>query len=92
MTRAGASASRVASAEPFLPAALAQAPPPAATTPPTTTTMDRESTYALSLFGTERNENEDSNSQIQQLLVDFVLDFHIDNVFIYRYDWPDFAQ
>lgn len=54
--------------------------------------MDRQSTYALSLFGTERNENEDSNSQIQQLLVDFVLDFHIDNVFIYRYDWPDFAQ
>lgn len=48
--------------------------------------MDRQSTYALSLFGTDRDENEreNSNSQVQQYLVDFILDFHIDNVYIYR--------
>ncbi|GME60470.1 Mini-chromosome maintenance DNA-dependent ATPase [Neofusicoccum parvum] len=45
--------------------------------------MDRQSTYALSLFGTDRDE-QDTNSHVQQQLVNFVLDFHIDNVFIYR--------
>lgn len=48
--------------------------------------MDRQGVYSLSLFGTERNEGgDDTPIRIQQQLVDFVLDFHIDNVFIYRY-------
>ncbi|KAL1645704.1 minichromosome maintenance protein 5 [Diplodia intermedia] len=46
--------------------------------------MDRQSTYSLSLFGPDRNESENTNSHVQQLLTDFVLDFHIDNVFTYR--------
>ncbi|KAK7555318.1 MCM2/3/5 family-domain-containing protein [Phyllosticta citricarpa] len=46
--------------------------------------MDRQTVYSLSLFGPGDNENEDTNSQVQQHLVDFILDFHIDNVFIYR--------
>jgi len=50
--------------------------------------MDRQSVYTLSLFGEERSANGaggGSNRQIQQDLVDFVLDFHLENVFIYRY-------
>ncbi|KAF2140279.1 uncharacterized protein K452DRAFT_273918 [Aplosporella prunicola CBS 121167] len=47
--------------------------------------MDRQSTYSLSLFGGQDNQDgEDSNSQIRQQLVNFILDFHIDNIFIYR--------
>lgn len=48
--------------------------------------MDRQSVYTLSLFGEDRSANggEQTNRQIQQELVDFVLEFHLDNVFIYR--------
>jgi DNA replication licensing factor MCM5 len=48
--------------------------------------MDRQPTYSLSLFGDAQSTNgEQTNKQIQQELVDFILDFHLDNVFIYRY-------
>jgi DNA replication licensing factor MCM5 len=47
--------------------------------------MDRQTVYSLSLFGSDRNEDsQDSHSRIQQQLVDFILDFRLDNVFIYR--------
>ena len=48
--------------------------------------MDRQSVYTLSLFGEDRSVNGgESNKQIQQDLVDFILEFHLENVFIYRY-------
>lgn len=47
------------------------------------TTMDRQSVYTLSLFG-EDKAVEESNKRVQKELVDFVLEFHLDNVFIYR--------
>lgn len=47
--------------------------------------MDRQSVYTLPLFGEERSENGgESNRQIQQELVDFILEFHLENNFIYR--------
>ncbi|EGP85117.1 unnamed protein product [Zymoseptoria tritici ST99CH_1A5] len=46
--------------------------------------MDRQSTYTLSLFGESNGDGDSSNKQIQKELVAFVLDFHLDNVFIYR--------
>jgi DNA replication licensing factor MCM5 len=47
--------------------------------------MDRQSVYTLPLFGEDRSESGgESNKQIQQELVDFVLEFHLENVFIYR--------
>lgn len=45
--------------------------------------MDHQSVYSLSIYG-ERDESADSNKRTQKELVDFVLEFHIDNVFIYR--------
>lgn len=46
--------------------------------------MDRQTVYSLSVFDPDDRDTEDNNSQVQRQLVDFVLDFHIDNVFIYR--------
>ena len=48
--------------------------------------MDRQSVYTLSLFGEDRSANGglESVKQLQQELVDFVLDFHLDTVFVYR--------
>ncbi|TKA52756.1 hypothetical protein B0A55_12132 [Friedmanniomyces simplex] len=48
--------------------------------------MDRQSVYTLSLFGEDRSANggQETNKQVQQELVDFILEFHLDNVFIYR--------
>jgi DNA replication licensing factor MCM5 len=57
-------------------------------TPNFTITMDRESVYALSIGlsqGTQADEP-DSRVNIEQRLVEFVLEFQIDNAFIYRYD------
>jgi DNA replication licensing factor MCM5 len=50
--------------------------------------MDRESVYALSIGlsrGTQAEEP-DSRTSIEQRLVDFVLEFQIDNAFVYRYE------
>jgi DNA replication licensing factor MCM5 len=47
--------------------------------------MDQGSVYSLSLFPESRNEDgENSNQQITKALVDFILQFHLDDVFIYR--------
>ena len=49
---------------------------------------DRQSTYTVSLFGSQQGDDRQdgtSPSRIQQALVDFVMDFHLDNVFIYRF-------
>lgn len=51
---------------------------------------DRGQTYTVSLFGTDRGPDgaeDDSPSRMQQALVDFVMDFTLDNIFIYRYGW-----
>jgi len=42
--------------------------------------------YTLSLFGEDRSAagGQETNRQIQQELIDFILEFHLDNVFIYR--------
>jgi DNA replication licensing factor MCM5 len=49
--------------------------------------MDRQSVYTLSLFGEERSatDGEHSNKQTHNELVAFVLDFHLDGNYIYRY-------
>lgn len=48
--------------------------------------MDRQSVYTLSLFGEEQSANGDSsNKQTQRELVAFVLDFHLEGNYIYRY-------
>lgn len=48
--------------------------------------MDRQSVYTLSLFGEEQSANGDStNKQVQKELVAFVLEFHLDGNYIYRY-------
>ena len=46
--------------------------------------MDRQTVYSLSLGFQNDSDDRDSRAHIQQLLFDFVLQFHIDNAFIYR--------
>ena len=47
--------------------------------------MDRQSVYSLSIFSRSAEEQEpDSRKQIQQRLIEFVLEFQLDNLFIYR--------
>lgn len=48
---------------------------------------DRQSAYSISLFGSTQGDDQQhgsSPSRIQQQLVDFVMDFHLDGVFLYR--------
>lgn len=48
---------------------------------------DRQTAYSISIFGSQAgDERQDgaSHSRIQQQLVDFIMDFHLDNVFLYR--------
>ena len=51
--------------------------------------MDRQSVYSLSVYGPERDDNgniiQESRAQMQQQLVNFILEFQLDGVFIYRY-------
>ena len=47
--------------------------------------MDRQSVYSLSVLPPDQDEvNEDSRSHIQARLRDFILEFRLDNAFIYR--------
>lgn len=47
--------------------------------------MDRQSAYTLSIFPEDRDSAaEDSRAQVQEQLVNFILDFHLENAFIYR--------
>ena len=51
------------------------------------TMTDRQTAYSISIFGSQAgDERQDGTtpSRIQQQLVDFVMDFHLDNVFLYR--------
>lgn len=48
--------------------------------------MDRQSVYTLSLFGENESVGGGSNKKIQKELVDFILEFHLENVYIYRYE------
>lgn len=47
--------------------------------------MDRQSVYSLSVLPPEYGENEDSRGQIQLQLQNFILEFQLGNVFIYRF-------
>jgi hypothetical protein len=50
-----------------------------------TDTMDQSAVYSLSLFSESHNEDgERSNQRVTKDLVDFILQFHLDDVFIYR--------
>ena len=51
---------------------------------PALSKMDRQSAFSVSVFGNRDGPNEDSRSQIQEQLVNFILGFRIDNKFIYR--------
>lgn len=50
--------------------------------------MDRQSVYSLSIGygrGSQADQAPDSRANIQHQLVNFILEFQIDNAFIYRY-------
>lgn len=47
--------------------------------------MDRRTPYTLSVLAPSTNGADDSRSAIQNKLKDFVLEFQLDNAFIYRY-------
>ena len=53
----------------------------------TYTMTDRQTAYSISIFGSQAgDERQDGTtpSRVQQQLVDFIMDFHLDNVFLYR--------
>lgn len=45
--------------------------------------MDRGSVQTLHVF--PREQGEDSNLQVQKQLETFILEFRLDNIFVYRY-------
>ena len=53
--------------------------------------MDRQSIFSLSVLAPEEGENEGSRTHIRDQLRDFILEFRLDNAFIYRCveDHPD---
>ncbi|KAK4670409.1 minichromosome maintenance protein 5 [Podospora pseudopauciseta] len=53
--------------------------------------MDRQSVFASRVYNDPFAENEDSNSAIRALLEAFILDFRLDNVYIYRDQLRDHA-
>lgn len=46
--------------------------------------MDRQSVFSTQLYHDAATESQDSNSQVRTLLESFILDFRLDNIFIYR--------
>lgn len=46
--------------------------------------MDRQSVYSLSVLPPEY-DNEDTRGQVQVQLEQFILQFRLENIFIYRY-------
>lgn len=46
--------------------------------------MDRQSVFALSVFTPDHEGVDDSRTQIESQLREFVLEFRLDNAFIYR--------
>lgn len=47
--------------------------------------MDRRSVYTSHVLESNYSETEDTNLQVQAQLEAFILDFRLDNIFIYRY-------
>lgn len=47
--------------------------------------MDQRSVYSLSVLSSDPDASEDSRSQTQAYLREFILEFRLDNAFIYRY-------
>lgn len=45
--------------------------------------MDRQSVFTSRLYDTP-SQSEDSNTHVRGLLESFILDFRLDNIFIYR--------
>lgn len=46
--------------------------------------MDRQSVYSLSVLAPDPDANEDSPTQIRGQLRNFILEFRLDNAFLYR--------
>ena len=46
--------------------------------------MDQQSVYSLNVLPADPDASEDSRTQIQSHLRDFILEFRLDNAFIYR--------
>lgn len=47
--------------------------------------MDRQSVYSTHVYDPTFAQGEDTNLQVQAQLEAFILDFRLDNVFVYRY-------
>lgn len=50
--------------------------------------MDRRTPYTLSVLAPSTDGADESRTTTQNRLRDFVLEFQLDNAFIYRYDIP----
>lgn len=50
--------------------------------------MDQQSVYSLNVLAPEIDASEDTRTQIQAQLRAFILEFRLDNAFIYRYAVP----
>jgi len=46
--------------------------------------MDRQSVYSSHVYNPTFEQGEDTNLQVQAQLEAFILDFRLDNVFVYR--------
>ncbi|KAI1491213.1 MCM-domain-containing protein [Biscogniauxia mediterranea] len=46
--------------------------------------MDRQSVYSVSVFQNNAGPNEDTRLQLQEQLINFILQFRHDNIFVYR--------
>jgi DNA replication licensing factor MCM5 len=47
--------------------------------------MDRQSVFSTHVYESTFGQNDDTNLQVQAQLEAFILDFRLDNVFVYRY-------
>jgi hypothetical protein len=47
--------------------------------------MDRQSVYSLSVLPPDYENNDDTRGQVQAQLEQFILQFRLDNAFVYRY-------
>lgn len=50
--------------------------------------MDRQSVYTAHVFDPSFGDNGDSRLQLQTQLETFILDFRLDNNFVYRFAHP----
>lgn len=61
---------------------------PSCPSPSNTAPMDRRTPYTLSVLAPSTDGADESRTTIQNRLRDFVLEFQLDNAFIYRYGIP----